>query len=435
MITMKNLAIIIMFIACLSCKKEEEAIYDSTGISTKLPHVWNTAISDDEKQLASTVLRCPILFENDEVLVGAVKNKGLFIYAVNPENGKVDWEWNDLLTYLLTPNELQPLSINADDFYQKDNLLFFMYSTSSYIIDLKTGLTVSKYKVPLSRIGGRVTGIDNYFFNVGCDYYKTENEKLYIGSFNPTQKEENLLLPSYTPIIKSTLPERANTVGAINNIITFKEGNQDYIIFTIRNPISPDSPSGTNGVIELNLYNLTKKDWVYQKMPVRTSGKSIGGFDLIYKDKQIYFMSSDYVYCHNAQTGDEKWATLIGSAPLTSRMTLQNNRLYAACEDRFLYCLDINTGQVLWKEQNTGTCSPISYLNGVLYYLGGGDGKLHAVDANTGKHLWKLNSPDVTKNLGAFFYGVCATVPGKNGQKGRVIGTTGLNAYCFEAIR
>jgi outer membrane protein assembly factor BamB len=116
-------------------------------------------------------------------------------------------------------------------------------------------------------------------------------------------------------------------------------------------------------------------------------------------------------------------------------MTLQNNRLYAACEDRFLYCLDTNTGQVLWKEQNTGTCSPISYLNGVLYYLGGGDGKLHAVDANTGKHLWKLNSPDVTKNSGTFFYGVCAAVPGKNGQKGKVIGTTGLNAYCFEAIR
>ena len=48
MITMKNLAIIIMFIACLSCKTEEETIYDSTGVATKLPHVWNTAISDDE---------------------------------------------------------------------------------------------------------------------------------------------------------------------------------------------------------------------------------------------------------------------------------------------------------------------------------------------------------------------------------------------------
>ena len=432
---MRYLILILSIFYVCSCKKEEETIFDSNGVATKLPHVWNTVISDNEKQLASTVLRCQILFEDSKVLVGAVRNKGLFIYAVNSENGKIDWEWNDLLTYLLTPNELQPLSINTNDFYQKDNLVYFFYSTSSYIVDLRTGLTVTKYKLPLSRINNRVTGIDNYFFNIGYDYYKTENEKLYIGSFSPLQKEEVFLLPSYTPILKSTLPERANTIGTINAVITFKEGDQDYIAFTIRNPISPDAPSNTIGKVELNLYNLTKKDWVYQKMPVRTSGTSIGGFDLIYKDKQIYFMSSDYVYCHNAFTGDEKWANRIGSAPLTSRMTLQNNKLYAACEDRFLYCLDINTGQTLWKEQNTGTCSPISYLNGVLYYLGGGDGKLHAVDADTGKHLWKLTSPDVTKNSGAFFYGLCATVAGKNGQKGKVIGTTGLNAYCYEAIR
>ena len=162
---MKYLILILSIVFAYSCKKEDDSLYDSTGVATKLPHVWNTGISDDEKQLASTVLRCPILLENNKVLVGAVKNRGLFIYAINPENGKIDWEWNDLMTYLLTPNELQPLSINADDFYQKDNLLFFMYSTSSYIIDLKTGLTVSKYKVPLSRIGNRVTGINNSFFN------------------------------------------------------------------------------------------------------------------------------------------------------------------------------------------------------------------------------------------------------------------------------
>jgi outer membrane protein assembly factor BamB len=298
-------------------------------------------------------------------------------------------------------------------------------------LNLESGTTVSKYKIPLSRTGRFNVGFGNIVYSIGSNYDSKEDERIYISSMNPLEKEKIFLLPNYT----LTKNVRFNGYGRIYCQIAFKQDNQEFLALTIINQISTDLPNNTSGVIEINLYNLTKKEWVYQKMPVRTSGKSIGGFDLIYKDKQIYFMSSDYVYCHNAQTGEEKWATLIGSAPLTSRMTLQNNRLYAACEDRFLYCLDINTGQVLWKEQNTGTCSPISYLNGVLYYLGGGDGKLHAVDADTGKHLWKLNSPDVTKNSGAFFYGVCAAVLGKNGQKGRVIGTTGLNAYCFEAIR
>jgi outer membrane protein assembly factor BamB len=97
--------------------------------------------------------------------------------------------------------------------------------------------------------------------------------------------------------------------------------------------------------------------------------------------------------------------------------------------------LDIHTGKLLWKEQNTGTCSELTYLNGVLYYLGGGDGLLHAVDAQTGKHLWKIPSPDLKINSGAWFYGVCTAVPGKNGSKGVVVATTGLNAYGYEAIR
>ena len=420
-----------MFTACLSCKTEEEAIYDSTGVATKLPHIWNTAISNDEKFVARTVLRAPLIYENSKLLLGANQNKEDYIYSVNTDNGEILWKWNDLLGILPSQTIKDPLGLRQEELYKYNNLLYFSYSTSSYILDLNNGSTVSKYKVPLQRNGSINVGFNNVVYSIGSSRDNYEDESIYVSLINPIEKETPFLLPSYTP----TKNVRFNGAGRIYSQIVFKQDNQEFLAFTIINPISADLPNNTSGVIELNLYNLTKKNWVFQKIPVRTSGTSIGGTDLIYNDKQIYFISSDFIYCHNAQTGEEKWANRIGSFPLTSRMTLQNNKLYAACEDRFLYCLDINTGQVLWKEQNTGTCSPISYLNGVLYYLGGGDGKLHAVDADTGKHLWKLNSPDLTKNVGAFFYGVCAAVPGKNGQKGRVIGTTGLNAYCFEAIR
>ena len=60
---------------------------------------------------------------------------------------------------------------------------------------------------------------------------------------------------------------------------------------------------------------------------------------------------------------------------------------------------------------------------------------LWAVEGNTGKVLWKIESPDIRKNDNAVFRGFVAVVPGKNGQKGRVYAHTGLNAYCYEAIR
>lgn len=413
------------------CKSEDETLYDSTGVATKLPLIWNTSITDDAKQLAPIVIKSTSVYENNKILCGGFENGEKYLGYLNSDNGKILWKWNDVLGILPSQTTKDPLDIQPETLFQHNNLIYFNYSTSSYILNLENGTTIFKYKVPLSRTGRFNVGFENTIYSIGSDYDNKEDEKIYISSINPIEKEKPFLLPTYTP----TKNVRFNGVGRIYSQIAFKQDNQEFLAFTIINPISADLPNNTTGVYELNLYNLSKKEWVYQKKPIRNSGKSIGAFDLIYDNQNLYFTSSDIVYCHDAISGNERWATNIGSAPLTSRMMLVNKKLYAACEDRFLYSLDATSGQLLWKEQNTGTCSPISYLNGILYYLGGGDGKLHAVDASTGKHLWRLKSPDVDKNVGAFFYGVCVAVAGKNGEKGKVIATTGLNAYCFEAIK
>lgn len=156
-------------------------------------------------------------------------------------------------------------------------------------------------------------------------------------------------------------------------------------------------------------------------------------YDLIYNNEVLYFQSSNFVHAYEALAGNELWRTSVGSPPLLSGMILIGNRLYTANEDRYLYCLDAQTGAIAWKQLNTGTCSELTYLNGVLYYLGGGDGLLHAVNAQTGKHIWKLSSPDLQANPGARFFGTCVAVRGHQGKKGVVIATTGINAYGFEA--
>ncbi|MGC3947445.1 MAG: PQQ-binding-like beta-propeller repeat protein [Chryseolinea sp.] len=101
----------------------------------------------------------------------------------------------------------------------------------------------------------------------------------------------------------------------------------------------------------------------------------------------MYFISANYLHGYDAMTGKELWHTYIGSAPLVSRLLFADGKLIAACEDGVLYCVDSQTGTVLWREPNTRTCTEPNYLNGVIYYIGGGDGLLHAVDVETGKHL------------------------------------------------
>ena len=55
-------------------------------------------------------------------------------------------------------------------------------------------------------------------------------------------------------------------------------------------------------------------------------------------------------------------------------------------------------------------------------------------DVNS-QHPWRVKSPDLATSSGARFCGVCVAVPGKDGNKGRIVATTGLNAYGYEAIR
>lgn len=431
---MKTSQYLLIFLCLYSCKSEDDSIiYDSTGVATKLPHIWNTSITDDGN-ITPVVISVPISDSEGNILIGGGKGgqtPSRKIIKLNSQNGSKLWEWNDVQSLKLDPNTKDPIYIDREAYYINQNKMYFNYGSSSYCINLENGTTQWKYKTDLNNFSINA-GIDNYFFSSNFDYPNQGNEKLYIGSIDPFKKEEVLLIPNYTDVDK---PSVFWKLGRIPQITTFKKNSDLFIAFAVNNPLSSDEPNNAKAITELNLYNLSEKKWVYQKVATNTNKETTGCGFLTFKNEKLYFVSANTVHCNDAMTGVEIWKTNIGTFSLFSSLSVENNKFYAACEDRFLYCLDINTGQVLWKEQNTGTCSPISYLNGVLYYLGGGDGKLHAVDADTGKHLWKLNSPDLTKNVGAFFYGVCAAVPGKNGQKGRVIGTTGLNAYCFEAIR
>ncbi len=428
---MKYIILIFSMVFTFACKKTEETIYDSTGVATKLSHLWNTSITDDGG-LTPVVLGLGITDINGNVLVGGGNKRGdRKILKLNSEDGNVLWSWNDIQSLKLDPNIKDAIYIDREAYFISNSNMYFNYGSSSYCLNLHNGSTVWKYKTDLNNFSINA-GIDNYYFSSNFDYFNNNDEKLYVGSIQPYKKEEMLLTPSYT---SAGFPDAFWKLGRITQIATFKKDGDIFVTFSVSNPIANDEPNNAIAITELNLYNFSQKKWVYQKVAINSNKETSGCGFLTFKEGKIYFASSKAIHCNDAMTGKEIWRSNIGTFSFFSSMAIENGRFYAACEDRFLYCLDINTGQVLWKEQNTGTCSPISYLNGVLYYLGGGDGKLHAVDADTGKHLWKLNSPDITKNSGAFFYGLCAAVPGKNGQKGRVIGTTGLNAYCFEAIR
>ena len=423
----------------VGCNKEEESVFDSAGVATKLPHLWSSSISDDNG-LTYVSLRANIQDSENNILIGAGDsgNKGSIrevrkLIKLNSENGKKLWEWDDRQTLLTDASIKDPIEISPKGYVKNEDKLFFAYSTSSYCLDLNSGKTLWKTKVLISRFDD-CDGLGNKYFSFGSERTfsgaNTSNlgDYIYEGSLLDGNIVKNVIKPIY--IYEQPISETFQ-YGHIRSCMPYIFQKDTLLSILFIDPVIKNNIYRTLA----GLYNYSQKKWIYERQVLNQPHQQSNVTRSMIVGNKFYHASGKSLHSNDVMTGESVWIQFFEQGFGSSGFIIENNKLYAASEDRFLYCININTGQMLWKEQNTGTCSPISYLNGVLYYLGGGDGKLHAVDADTGKHLWKLTSPDVTKNSGAFFYGLCATVAGKNGQKGKVIGTTGLNAYCYEAVR
>jgi hypothetical protein len=125
-----TLAALLFLIHLLSCNKEDDIILDKNGVAVKLPHIWNTPITDNQTKRSEVVIGTPIIFDADEILVGANKNLNRAILSLNSNDGKVNWQWNDLLSLLNNSNYKDPITLRKETYHQIDNKLFFNYSTS-----------------------------------------------------------------------------------------------------------------------------------------------------------------------------------------------------------------------------------------------------------------------------------------------------------------
>ncbi|MBS4012708.1 MAG: PQQ-binding-like beta-propeller repeat protein, partial [Bacteroidetes bacterium] len=99
------------------------------------------------------------------------------------------------------------------------------------------------------------------------------------------------------------------------------------------------------------------------------------------------------------------------------------------------YRLNPETGGVVWTGEGAGTSSRMSYMNGVVYFVGGSTGKLHAVDAYTGETVWRLDAELIEGSNAEFRTNAVYVIPGEGNEKGKVVALTHMHAYCFEAYR
>ena len=423
LISMKYLAIIFfIFNLFASCKKDSTT--DSSGTIIGLNPIWSNSVTDDGKIAESGIIRNGVYYNGSIVIGGRFKNDRSLM-MLNTNDGKVVWRWQNYPTKTGNRDIYFPLQINSD----------LIYSTSLY-----------NFKISLS------DGVDKWANTFTSGYYNYNNffnNEIYTG--NASFGNENGQAIGVYKISYNTgkpeflIPVKVDTTGKLSGT-SYSGGvpfaypflsNQDTMLSLI--VIDPPG-TGYKFNLRTSLYNLSKKTWVYERMPLFDG--SIGGVDgkPVILGNYMYVCSGAGFAGFDLLTGNIKWYTSFpdGGVPssfLTSTPLLAEDKLFIQNENTYLYCLSPSSGITLWRQGIFGTCSHMAYLNGVVYFVCGGDGKLYAIDATNGNKLWAIPSPDLKISSQASFDRYVGLIPPQNGQKGKIVVTTGLNAYCYEAYK
>ena len=181
-----------------------------------------------------------------------------------------------------------------------------------------------------------------------------------------------------------------------------------------------------------------KRAWPFQFEDYFTGGNpdQIGklSFDISYEPiigggkLFVPSMVSDHVTAYSATSGEELWRYYAGG-PVRFAPVYDAGKLYFASDDGYLYCLNAETGELIWNYQGSysnrmvlGNERIISMwparggpvlMEGTIYFASGVmpfEGIfVHAVDASTGESVWTNSTTGTIWNLhqhgGAYSYG------------------------------
>jgi outer membrane protein assembly factor BamB len=422
---MKNIFLYFTAIIFFSCSKEDN-IKDKNGIIITKNPLWSFTTTNDDSLANTFFLKKPVIYQN-YILIQNRKYGGNILNMVDVSNGQSKWEWNDWIEKNIYSGNAYP--------YIQNNKLTWLSDYEDYQINLDNGKTNWKnsfrenYNHWCSGIGDIF--LAEHLYNRGTAPEKGGGSVVVMSNLNGKPIEQ--FKPKYDTE-KLSFDEYGWSYTAFG--VPFTKNNETLVFVRFYDP-PPTKPLIFPE--QLSLFNLTKKEWIYERKKLKSKDDNWGTPhpSIIFNEK-VYHGGTGVIICSDLMNGERIWETVLPKSNSSfdlAGILVANDKVYANSDGGQLMCLYANSGKLLWDIRSSGSSTALSYLNGVVYFVGGGDGKLHAVDAETGEYIWKIESPDIGKNKYAVFSGMCAVVPGVGSEKGKIVVTSGLNAYCYEAIR
>jgi outer membrane protein assembly factor BamB len=401
-----SLFALLLFPAAMQSCNDEATNSDSPKI------LWKVSVTDG--QLTREDVLSDIQYNGGVLLNGF--EVGNCLYFVDIEGGKIRWKWTDYLSskgwVIRWP-------------YQNEKLCLISYGRELHCINLMTGQTAWKRQF-ISGFSSVATGIGDKYY-IPADNYATldgPNEgKVITGSLLDGTGEEILLTPEYT----RAYTDPNNSRGSVVSLDTVSINGEDGLLMFFWDPLE-----GYKLNIFIGLYNLNQRKWVYSKKPFMLNAAYTIGKPVV-KDNKVINSVGKVQQCHDLLTGEILWKKQLSDIN-TANDAWIDGKIISTTQDRITHCIDPETGKELWALTTSGNPGIVRELNGIAYMVGG-NAKLFAIDVAAGKILWQFDSPDMKTNSNAFWQEGVRIVPGANGGKGKIIVSSYLNAYCYEAIR
>lgn len=205
--------------------------------------------------------------------------------------------------------------------------------------------------------------------NDSISIYQKEIEKPSVFKFSVSSKPSKIeikndnLGTNFSPFIKD--------IASIYSVPCFDKKNVYF----------------TNSIGEIQSVNLKKKslNWKIE------TGNSIYFSPIIEKNILVIGTIEGNLLGFNKDSGKQKWKISVGGVLVASPI-VENNKLYTASSTAFI-CIDAVNGHVIWQNK-----LPLSYsqgtplIEGDKIIFGAWDTNLYCLDKNTGELIWKWNN-------------------------------------------
>ena len=417
------IVLIVFSLICSCCGIENEIkrTTDDTGVVIATPYLWKTSLHRKEPMSNSFIIFSIIY--NDNVLVPTTNGEeSRALSLINSKDGKILWNWDDLY-------EDHSKYTTVSSHYQYQNLLTYQCGGRSYCINMDTGSTHWKIRRDRS-FDHRIHPFGQHYFICGPDTIDENGDEFENYTFIAFKAaiQTGEISETLSANFSYECPECVRWNNFINQVpnknnlllVSYSEFLEDWIAQPY-----------------FGLYDYNLKEWIWDKVLITPPSRySIIDWPSIIENNKIYAVVGNSIVCHDLATGEQFWKRDFNGDFLFSGFIVEDGKVIANCEDCYAYGLDAETGNILWSVRTAGTSTRLSYLNGIVYFVGGSVRRLFAIEADTGKIVWKIDPHLLGEDYDAGFkQNAVYVLPAKGGQPAKVIALSDMYAYCFEAYR